>query len=242
MGNYRQHITFASFLGVVYAWGVYVAAGIHWMYGSVAALLTTISGLLPDLDSETGVEMRGFTGVLGVLAAVAVWNEIALFDAEKRVPFEVHLWAVVICYIAVRHGLRRTLAHLTVHRGMSHSIPTCAAWGALAYLYYPSDYHLIRVAMAVAVMLGFMSHLLLDEVCSVDLRGARVNKAFGTAIKFWSPSPWATLGMYAVLSYLVWRVVHEWPDPPWPPETRVPKPTIPLPRLDWLPAQPAAGR
>ena len=51
--------------------------------------------------------------------------------------------------------------------------------------------------MAVAVMVGFFSHLLLDEICSVDLRGARVNKAFGTAIKFWAPSPWTTLGMYA---------------------------------------------
>ena len=35
--------------------------------------------------------------------------------------------------------------------------------------------------MALAVMIGFFSHLLLDEICSVDLKGARVNKAFGTA-------------------------------------------------------------
>ena len=33
---------------------------------------------------------------------------------------------------------------VTVHRGISHSLPTCAVWGALAYLYYPSDQHLVR--------------------------------------------------------------------------------------------------
>ncbi len=106
------------------------------------------------------------------------------------------------------------MRRLTVHRGMSHSVPTCLVWGALAYLYYPSGYHPIRVAMALAVILGFLSHLLLDEVCSVDLKGARVNRAFGTALKFWARSPWATLGMYAVLAYLSWRVIQDWPTDP----------------------------
>ena len=48
-------------------------------------------------------------------------------------------------------------------------------------------------------MVGFFSHLLLDEICSVDLKGARVNKAFGTAIKLWAPSAWSTLAMYGLL-------------------------------------------
>jgi hypothetical protein len=67
--------------------------------------------------------------------------------------------------------------------------------------------------MAAAVALGFLSHLVLDEVFSVDLRGARVNRAFGTALKLWG-SPLATLGIYALLSYLTWRVVQVWPESP----------------------------
>jgi hypothetical protein len=227
LGNYRQHITFAGVLGVVYAWGAFVAAGIHWLYGTVAALLTTLSGLLPDLDSDSGVELKGFTGILGVLAAVATWQGITRHD--PALPFELHLWATVACYILVRHGLRRGLSRLTVHRGISHSMPTCAVWGALTYLAYPSPYHIIRLTMAVAVMVGFFSHLLLDEICSVDLRGARLNKAFGTAIKFWSPSPWSTLGMYALLSYLVWQVIQQWPDRPFELGRPVPLPTLALP-------------
>ena len=75
MGNYRQHITFAGVLGVAYAGAAYALAGVHWLYGSVAALQALLSGLLPDLDSDSGVEMKGFTGILGVLTAVAVWQE-----------------------------------------------------------------------------------------------------------------------------------------------------------------------
>jgi len=226
MGNYRQHLTFASGLGVVYAAGSVAAVGIPWVYGTTAAMLTTLSGLLPDIDSDSGVEMKSFTGIMGVLAAVAVWHKAALLDPAPA--FELHLWAVILTYIFVRHGLRRFVARITVHRGMSHSVPTCAIWGALTYLYYPTDFPLIRAMMATAVMLGFFSHLLLDEMCSVDLHGARLNKAFGTAIKFWSPSPVSTLVIYSVMGYLAWRIIETWPDGGITLVENIPPPTWPV--------------
>ena len=223
MGNYRQHITFASFLGGAYSAGVWLGLGVHWFYGTVATLLTTLGGLLPDLDSSSGVELKGFTGILGVLAAAAVWDQLGRADPPPI--FELHLWAVVLTFVAVRHGLRRVLSRLSKHRGISHSLPTCAAWGLLTYLYYPSRYHGLRVLMALAVVLGFFSHLLLDEICSVDLRGVRVNRAFGTAIKLWAPSPWTTLAMYGLLTYLAWMAIQTWPTDP----TRFAFPALDIP-------------
>ena len=225
MGNYRQHLTFASGLGVLYAGAAYALGGVHWIYGSVAALLTSISGLLPDIDSQTGVEMKTFTGVLGVLAATAVWK--GLDQLEPPTAFELHLWAMVATYLVVRYGIRGIVGRLAVHRGMSHSFPTAAIWGSLAYLYYPSNEHSLRVMMAAGVILGFLSHLVLDEMFSVDLKGARVNKAFGTAMKFWAPSIWSTLGIYALLSLLSWQVVQVWPDDPFRLTSPTP-PSVPL--------------
>lgn len=228
MGNYRQHITFAWVLGVGYSVGAFLLLGVHWFYGTVATLLSTISGLLPDLDSESGVEMRGFTGILGVLTALATWEAIG--RVEPAPIFEIHLWAVVLAYLGVRHGLRRILSRMAKHRGVSHSIPTCLVWGLLTYLYYPSHYHGLRVLMASAVMVGFLSHLLLDEICSVDLRGARVNKAFGTAMKFWARSMWSTLAIYAFLSYLTWRTIRIWPEDPY----QFDLPALEIPFQDYL--------
>lgn len=236
MGNYRQHITFASSLGVFYAWGAYVGGGLHWLYGSVAALLTALGGLLPDLDHPIGVELKGFTGILGVLAALMAWLHI-----QPDMPFEVHLWGVVAAYMMVRHGLRRVLASLMVHRGISHSFPTCAVWGALTYLYYPTENFTLRLVMAAAVMLGFLSHLLLDEMFSVDLRGNRIKRSFGTAMKFWAASPWATIAMYGLLAFLSYRVIQHWPDGPFVLE-EVPRPDLPpIRRPDWLPIERLPG-
>lgn len=227
MGNYRQHLSFSTGLGFVYAAGAYVLGGVHWAYGSVAALLASVSGLLPDLDSQSGVGMRSFTGILGVVIAAGVWKGLDRLDPPPA--FEYHLWAVVVCYVFVKHGFRRMVGKIAVHRGMNHSLPTGAVWAALTYLGYPSTDHTLRVFMAAAVMLGFLSHLVLDEYCSVDLRGARVNKAFGTALKLWAPSAWATLGVYALLSVLSWQVIQVWPDDPFR-LTTPPPPVIPYAR------------
>jgi membrane-bound metal-dependent hydrolase YbcI (DUF457 family) len=231
LGDYKQHISFAGCLGAIYAWVAFALAGIPWLYGTIAAMLATLSGLLPDLDHPVGVELKGFTGILGVLGALAVWEHIKWND--PNLPFELHLWAVIAAYVLIRYGLRRFLAKLMVHRGISHSLPTCAVWGALAYLIYPSSYPLVRAAMAMAVIVGFMSHLILDEICSVDLTGQRIKRSFGTAIKFWAPSPMATIGMYALLLYLAWRVLDRWPNEPILNE-RVESPKIPWP--DWVDA------
>src|SRR5262249_27822558 len=63
---------------------------------------------------------------------------------------------------------------------------------------------LVRAYIAGGAMLGFLSHLVLDEMCSVDLSGAhvRLNKFAGSALKFASPSWSATLGTYVILAGL----------------------------------------
>jgi hypothetical protein len=50
-------------------------------------------------------------------------------------------------------------------------------------------------------MIGFLSHLVLDEVYSVDFRGMKfsLNKFAGSALKFFSPSILANFVTYALL-------------------------------------------
>jgi hypothetical protein len=55
------------------------------------------------------------------------------------------------------------------------------------------------------VTLGYLTHLCLDELASVDLLGRRVKRSFGTALKPFSlTSPEATAAMLAAVLALVW--------------------------------------
>ena len=215
MGNYgRQHITFASAPGRLwYSVGAFVMMGVHWFYGTVATLLATLERAAARPRLVLGGRVEGIHGNPrrpGGGGGLGIGSARSSRRRSSRSTSGRWSWPSS----RIRHGLRRVLSRLAKHRGISHSLPTCGVWGLATYLYYPSNYHGLRVLMAAAVMVGFFSHLLLDEICSVDLKGARVNKAFGTAIKLWAPSPWSTLAMYGLLSYLAWLTIQRWPTDP----------------------------
>ncbi len=204
----------------------------------MAALLATIGGVLPDIDHPLGVEIKTLTTLLGTAGALFAWRKLAISGVEW--PVELEIWTILGVYFLLRIGLRSFLTRFMVHRGMSHSVPTGLVWGALTYLAYPSEHHIVRVWMSGAVMLGFLSHLTLDEVCSVDLKGHRVKRSFGTAIKFWAPSLVSTLAVYTILYFLAQAVVNEWPRTQLMESLtqRVPEPNLPqLPKSWRLPTE-----
>ena len=60
------------------------------------------------------------------------------------------------------------------------------------------------------LIIGFMSHLLLDEIYSVDVRGVRLKKSFGTALKFVSfDKPQKTVFTYMLLFVLGYLILSE---------------------------------
>src|SRR5690606_24591955 len=102
-------------------------------------------------------------------------------------------------YFFIRFGVSKLIKRFTVHRGMFHSIPAGLVFAGLAFLLCGClDLHL-RYYKSGAVFLGFMSHLLLDEIYSVEWQGGRwrLKSSAGTAIKLWGPEAWANFSCYA---------------------------------------------
>src|ERR1051326_2514152 len=95
-------------------------------------------------------------------------------------PETMILMAIVI-YAAVRYGAAFVLGKLSVHRGMFHSLPALAIAAELVFLGYHSEHMNVRLFMAAGIGLGFLSHLVLDELYAVEWSGVRVrlNKAAG---------------------------------------------------------------
>jgi hypothetical protein len=77
--------------------------------------------------------------------------------------------------------------------------------GLLAFLVCSCEDMTMRWFKAAAVVIGFLSHLLLDEMWSVDIRRGRLRfkKSFGTALKFYSGSAWANISTYGKLLLLL---------------------------------------
>src|SRR5262249_2595130 len=113
-------------------------------------------------------------------------------------------------YVLIRYGASALFKHLTVHRGMFHSVPAMFVAGLAVFLLHHGGALVERLYLAGGTMLGFLSHLILDEIWAIDFMGLKVrfNKYAGSALKFWSGSAVATIATYTLLAglgYLVWR-------------------------------------
>jgi hypothetical protein len=206
MASYRGHLIFASALGVAYGglglWHLSVPRG----PALLGAGLTAVGGLLPDLDSASGVPQRVTFGLLGVVGPLLLLRRLLYHD----VPLDEAIVLVGLAYIAIRYGLSHLFKHLTVHRGMFHSVPAMLIAGLAVFLLDHNANLTVRLFLAGSVMIGFFSHLLLDELCSVDFMGMKLHlkKSAGSAVKLASKSWPATLTCYAVLAalaLLTWR-------------------------------------
>jgi hypothetical protein len=208
MASYRGHLTLSSILGA--GVGVAAALGLHLDWGTVflGAGLTALGGLVPDLDSDSGVPVREVFG----LAAAA--TPLLLFRRLENAGLSVEQTLAVLggVYLVIRYGAAWVFNKFTVHRGMFHSLPAMVIAGLVVFLLDHSPNPGVRLYLAAGTMIGFLSHLVLDELCSIDFMGfkVRLNRYAGSALKLASPSWTATLATYVLLaglSFLAWMEV-----------------------------------
>ena len=163
--------------------------------------------MLPDLDSESGVPLRE---TMAFSAAVTPMLMIDRFQ-HLGMSHESIVLAGVCIYIMVRFGLAELLRRYTVHRGMWHSIPAAICAGLGATLICSCGDMRLLLFKSGAVVLGYVIHLLLDELYAIKwYRGRfRFKSSFGTAMKFFSRSIWANTVTYGVLMLLAMLVMND---------------------------------
>ena len=206
MANFRTHVTFSSMIGCGYTAAGY-AIGVPLDSAMVAGGLCGISGMLPDLDSDTGIPLRE-----SMAFAAAVVPALLRERLEKlHVTHDQMVLIGAALYFLVRFGVTKLIAHRTSHRGMFHSVPAALIFAGMAFLLSGSDDVNLRYFKAGGVFLGVMSHLLLDEIYSFEVKRGRlrIKKSFGTAIKFWSKDTYSNFSTYAKLCVVVALIFSE---------------------------------
>lgn len=202
MAGYREHISVSGLCGAGYAACASLILGFTPVQSALAGVLTWVAGMLPDLDADGGKPVREIFGLLGaVVPLVAIRHLIRWCGSVDGVV----LCAIVI-YALTRYGGAAVLKRLSVHRGMFHSIPAMFIAAELMFLAYVSDSMAVKCLMAGGVAIGFLSHLLLDELYSVQWSGLRLklSKSAGSAFKLTSTRFFPNVFTYATLMFLTY--------------------------------------
>lgn len=205
MADFKTHISASTLVGIAYGyWGV-TSQSMSLETGILAGGLCSVSGMLPDLDSDGGIPLRE----ISLFAAAVV--PIMMLDRfrDYHLTHESMALAAMLIYVVIRFGVFEFFKRFTVHRGMWHSLPAAASAGLILYLVTPSESNSERAYKASAVVIGFLVHLILDELWAIEIGVARLRtkKSFGTALKFFGSDPIANVvvyGMLFALCYTAW--------------------------------------
>jgi membrane-bound metal-dependent hydrolase YbcI (DUF457 family) len=209
MARFEQHVGVSAAIG---AGLVGTGAGflmLPWAIALAAGVLCTLGGVLPDLDHPRSRFAEFVLSSAAVLVVMLSWE---WWHARVGGTAMEQLGIIVMGFWVVRWALRALLRRMTVHRGMFHSLPMCGVWTALVFWAAAGLPLPVRLFLAFAAGMGFLSHLVLDELFAfVDSSGMRwrPKRTVGSALKLGTrQAPWATLLTYGVLGVLLvlcWR-------------------------------------
>jgi len=146
--------------------------------------LGTVGGLLPDIDSDSSKPLHLLFNSLAIFIAILV------ILAYKDSYLMQHVFIIaMLAFLFVRVPILALFKVLTVHRGTFHSLFAVAFFGLLTVcinFYAFNNNSQFSWLSGLFISFGFIVHLLLDELYSVNLAGVTLKRSFGTAFKLFS--------------------------------------------------------
>jgi len=206
MAGFKTHISVSTAAGILYGMGGY-QAGLAWESCVIGTAFCSVSGMLPDLDSDSGIPLREAVAFSSAIVPMLMVDRLQRLGCSH----EMMLLIAVVVYFFLRFGIAEAFRRYTVHRGMWHSIPAALIACLFAFVASSSIDTNLRLYKTLAVFVGFMSHILLDEIWSIDYRRGRYmfKHSFGTALKFWSKNRIANLFCYSLLAMLCFAAYQD---------------------------------
>ena len=163
-------------------------------------LAGVLGSVLPDIDLKESRPARAMFAGLAVFFAFAV-----LFSTAGRFSVAEMLILYIGTLALVRYGGKWVFFKISYHRGIWHSILAALFVSFFTAAVY---YQVLGRPDAVAwlaggfMFIGYMTHLVLDEIYSVDVMDTRIKASFGTAIKLVDRKHWGHTAAMAAATAL----------------------------------------
>ncbi len=182
MANFTTHIV----VGTIVAGSLATLTLASDMIAPENLVAVTMAGslgsVLPDIDLKDSRPSRALFAGLAIFFSFAI-----LFHFAPRLSIA-EMWLLWVgTLLFVRYGLHTLFHKYAVHRGIWHSIIAgivCALATAIVFYYALGRPDGVAWLGAGFLFVGYLTHLTLDEIYSVDVMGTHIKKSFGTALKF----------------------------------------------------------
>ncbi len=182
MANFNTHFVVAAGASAILSGTMLSMEIIEPNQAVMAFAIGTFGGLMPDIDSDNSKAIGvGFTVISLLITMLLVFVKSSTYSL-----IEMLIMGGVV-FSVIRFGFIEIFRKISKHRGMFHSIPVALIWGVgttiLVHIFFGLN-ELISWVYGFMMSFGYIVHLILDEIYSVDLGNRRMKKSAGTALKF----------------------------------------------------------
>jgi len=204
MANFPTHIAVGTVVSGALA-TVTLAADMVAPENIVAVTLAGVLGsVLPDIDLKDSRPARAMFWGLAVFFSFAV-----LFGLERKYSIVEMLVLWLGTLLFVRYVGKEAFARFSYHRGVWHSLLAmvlCAFVTAWIFSRLLGRDDGVAWLGAAFMAVGYLTHLILDELYSVDVMDTRVKASFGTAVKLFDYKHIGHSGAMAIATLLAFAV------------------------------------
>ncbi len=171
-----------------------------------------VGSIIPDIDSDTSRPRRLIFDGLCFLLPPAMIYRIPILHLSP--VYAVVFWALTTWVIL--KPIKWFFKKFTKHRGVYHSIPAAFIFACLCALlaFHESAPKHMQLSVALVALVGFLTHLTLDELWAVDFNGKLPSRkrSFGTALCLGSRNYRDNVLLYVTLLVCIrsyWALWHE---------------------------------
>ncbi|MBF0436074.1 MAG: metal-dependent hydrolase [Magnetococcales bacterium] len=199
MANFKVHCITAAVAGGVVG-TLLLKEHLLEPYGVITGFfLTTLGGLLPDVDADNSTLLATFLTIVAVILSFLVMFS----QSQQRTGMElILLW--LGCYLFCKWVVFALITQLTTHRGIFHSLPAAllASLATVMLLYHLFGWSNRSSWLGGGFLgLGYLLHLLLDEFASLNPFGITgIRHSLGSALKLRSQDLLPTLVVYLAIA------------------------------------------
>ncbi len=209
MANFATHIGVGTVVSAAAATLTLAANVVTPTELLTLALTGAFGSVLPDVDLEKSRPSHAIFLGLALFLSFAVLFRIGVSYSI------IEMWLIWLgTFVIIRFGGHALFHRISRHRGIFHSLLAAAFFATLTAVVFVQMFGATPALAWLGgafMALGYITHLVLDELYSVDVYNERVKASFGTAIKpFDFDRPGASVAMAAALALAVW-----FSPPPW---------------------------
>lgn len=203
MASFEQHINVAVIATGIVIVPLHISGLLDINQSVIALSLGLIGTALPDLDSDNSKPTQVLFKILSISVPLLI---LLVLSINLPVIYLVGTW--LLLSLALHLTIFKVFQAVTIHRGIFHTIPMGFIFGEITTLLFhhllTSD-EILSLLAGLFVFFGFLVHLLLDELFSINIFGLKLKKSFGTALKLYDrKNKFGTSVLYAIIAALLY--------------------------------------